>query len=163
MCYPLIKEREVFIMPKQLYHVRLSDSEKKKLLSLISKGSSSARTIMHANILLAADENSSSGKKTEAEIAAIYSVHYQTVHFVRKTYALFGLETAISRKKRVTPPTEPKITGEVAAKIIALSCSEPPVGRARWTLRLLADKAVELGYIESISHESVNHVLKKTN
>lgn len=83
--------------------------------------------------------------------------------FVRKTYALFGLEAAIFRKKRVKPPTEPKITGEVEAKIIALSCSEPPVGRARWALRMLADKAVELGYIESISHESVNHVPKKTN
>ncbi len=150
-------------MPKHLYHVRLSASEKKKLLSLISKGSSPARTIMHAHILLAADENSSDKKKTEDQIAALFSVHKQTVHFVRKTYALSGLEAAILRKKRDKPPIDPKITGEVEAKIIALSCSEPPEGRAKWTLRLLADKAVELGYIESISHESVNHVLKKTN
>lgn len=149
-------------MPKQLYHVRLSASEKKTLLNLISKGSSQARTITHAHILLAADENSAL-KKTEEEIAALFSVHSQTGHCVRKTYALFGLEAAISRKKRATPPVPAKITGEVEAKIIALSCSTPPEGSARWTLRLLADKAVELGFIESISHESVKHVLKKTN
>jgi len=150
-------------MPKNLYHVNLSASEKKKLLDIISKGSSSAKTIMHANILLAADENLTKGKLTENEIAVLFNVHKQTVHSIRKAYVTYGLESAIMRKKRDTPPITPKITGEVEARIIALSCSEPPDGRSRWTLRLLADKAVELEYIDSISHEAVNRLLKKTN
>ncbi|MDO9535185.1 MAG: helix-turn-helix domain-containing protein [Bacillota bacterium] len=116
---------------------------------------------MHANILLAADENSFKEKKTEDEIAELFNVHKQTVHTIRKEYALNGLNAAISRKKRGTPPVKPKITGEVEAKIIALSCSLPPEGRSRWTLRLLADKAVELEFIDSISHEAVSRLLKK--
>ncbi|HAG10010.1 MAG TPA: hypothetical protein DCK76_01090 [Desulfotomaculum sp.] len=72
-----------------------------------------------------------------------------------------GLQVAIDRKKRSTPPVEPKLTGEVKAKIIALSCSAPPSGWSRWTLRLLADKAVELQYVDSVSHVAVGRLLKK--
>lgn len=116
---------------------------------------------MRANVLLAADKNSPSGKKSESEIAEHLHVNQQTVHALRKTYAEHGLDAAISRKKRDTPPVEPKITGEVEAKIIALSCSTPPTGRSKWSLRLLADKAVELQYIDSIFHEAVGRLLKK--
>ena len=106
---------------------------------LVSKGTESARKIMHANILLASDE--SSGKKlSEKETAERFHINYQTVHTVRKTYATAGLKAALERKKRETPPVPPKITGDVEARIIALSCSEPPEGRAKWTLRLLASK-----------------------
>ncbi len=148
-------------MPKIKYHVRLSEEERKILLDLISKGSASARSIMRANVLLAADENSPNGKKGEDEIAELFYVNKQTVHTVRKQYSEKGLDAAISRKKRETPPVEPKITGEVEAKIIALGCSAPPPGRSKWSLRLLADKAVELQYIDSISHEAVGRLLKK--
>ena len=115
----------------------------------------------YANVLLIADENNSKGRKSEAEIASMFHVNQQTVHTIRRRYSEKGLDVAISRKKRDTPPVSPKITGEVEAKIIALGCSTPPKGRSRWSLRLLADKAVELQYIESISHEAVGRLLKK--
>jgi hypothetical protein len=109
---------------------------------------------------LFADERS--GRKlSEKEIASRLSVHFQTVHSIRKMYTLFGLDVALGRKKRLTPPITPKITGDIEAKIIALSCSSPPEGRSRWTLRLLADKVVELRIVESISHETIHRTLKK--
>ena len=148
-------------MPKVRYHVRLSEDERKTLLKIVSKGSASAKTIMHANVLLAADENGEGGRKSEAEIAALFHVHPQTVHTIRSQYSEHGLQAALGRKKRETPPVAPKITGEVEAKIIALSCSPPPPGRSRWSLRLLADKAVELQYIDSISYVAVGRLLKK--
>ncbi|MGD0154172.1 MAG: IS630 family transposase [Thermacetogeniaceae bacterium] len=128
---------------------------------MVSKGSASAKSIMHANVLLAADENGEGGRKSEAEIAELFHVHPQTVHTIRQQYSEKGLQVALGRKKRKTPPVAPKITGEVEAKIIALSCSSPPPGRSRWSLRLLADKAVELQFIDSISYEAVGRLLKK--
>ncbi len=148
-------------MPKVRYHVRLSDEERKALLKIVSKGSDSAKTIMHANVLLAADESAEGGKKSEAEIAELFHVNQRTVHTIRQQYSEHGLQVALDRKKRETPPVAPKITGEVEAKIIALCCSSPPPGRSRWSLRLLADKAVELHYIGDISHEAVGRLLKK--
>lgn len=147
-------------MPKVKYHVRLSPEERNTLLDLVSKGSATAKAIMHANVLLAADENGDE-RISEAEIAKRFHVNQQTVHAIRQRYAENGLNAAVVRKKRETPPIEPKITGEVEAKIIALSCSAPPNGRSKWSLRLLADKAVELQYIDSISHEAVGRLLKK--
>lgn len=148
-------------MPRVKYHVRLPKKDRTALLSIISKGTASAKSIMRANVLLAADENNPNGKKSEIEIAELLNVHQQTVHTIRKEYSEKGLDFALSRKKRETPPVEPKITGEVEAKIIALSCSTPPPGRSRWSLRLLADKSIELQYIDSISHEAVGRLLKK--
>jgi hypothetical protein len=116
---------------------------------------------MHANVLLAADENSSKVRKSEIEIARLFHVNQQTVHTIRRRYSEAGIDAATNRKKRGTPPVEPKITGEVEARIIALSCGTPPKGRARWSLRLLADKAIELQIIDSISHEAVSRLLKK--
>ena len=100
-------------------------------------------------------------EKSETEIAELYNVHQQTVHTIRKEYSQKGLEATVFRKKRETPPVAPKITGDVEAKIIALSCSTPPPGRSKWSLRLLADKSIELQYVESISHEAVGRLLKK--
>jgi transposase len=152
---------EVYIMPKIKYHVCLTEEERKELLNIVTRGTASARTIMHANVLLTTDETHKSSKKSEEKIAEQYHVNSQTVHTIRRTYAEKGLFVAIGRKKRMTPPVEEKITGEVEAKIIALSCSKPPVGRSRWSLRLLADKAVEIQIIDSISHEAVSRLLKK--
>lgn len=148
-------------MPKNIYHVRLTKSERRVLLAMVSKGSASAKEIMHANILLAADENKSKVRQSEADIATLFHVNPQTVHTIRRRYFEAGLDSAVSRKKRETPPVEPKITGEVEARIIALSCGMPPKGRSRWSLRLLADKAIELQIIDSISHEAVGRLLKK--
>lgn len=148
-------------MPKNKYHVRLTKNERSGLLDTVLKGSTLAKEIMHANVLLAADENSSKVRKSEAEIATLFHVNKQTVHTIRRRYSEAGIDAAINRKKRDTPPVEPKITGEVEARIIALSCGIPPKGRARWSLRLLADKAIELQIIDSISHEAVSRLLKK--
>lgn len=148
-------------MPKIKNHVCLSADERITLQNLISKGSAPAKSIMRANVLLAADENNIHGQKSEIEIAELFHVSKQTVHIIRQQYSEKGLDATVDRKKRATPPVEPKITGEVEAKIIALCCSTPPVGRAKWSLRLLADKSVELQYIDSISHEAVGRLLKK--
>ncbi len=141
--------------------IRLTVEEQASLRAFVSKGKSSARAIRRAQILLAADENRPDGPLKELEIAERTQVHVNTIRAVRKAYAEQGWESAIGRKKRVTPPIAPKVTGGVEAKIIALSCSTPPSGRSRWTLELLADRAVELKYIDSISHETVSQVLKK--
>lgn len=94
-------------------------------------------------------------------IAELYHINRQTAQTIRRTYSKKGLDAAIKRKKRDAPPVEPKITGEVEARIIALCCSTPPEGRSKWSLRLLADKSVELEIIDSISHEAISRLLKK--
>ena len=100
---------------------------------------------------------------TVAEIANIYHTTATTVQNVRTSFATNGLDATINRKKRETPPVPAKITGEIEAKIIAMACGEPPDGYEKWTVRLIADKCVELNYIDSISHMTVQRVLKKTN
>lgn len=107
-------------MPVIKYRVILSQQERSRLLKLVSKGTESVRKILHANILLAADENT--GKKlSEKEIADQFHVNYQTVHTIRKTYATAGLDTALGRKKRRTPPVPAKITGDIEARVIAVN------------------------------------------
>lgn len=147
-------------MPKKKYSVALSEEEKAKLKGITTTGKATAKEIMHANILLATDD-SRTPKLTVIATAEKCNTSTTTVTRIRKLYSEGGLLAALARKWRETPPVEPKITGEVEARIIALSCSEPPEGFARWSLRLLADKAVELEYIESISFVSVGTVLKK--
>ena len=148
-------------MPKVKNHVRFSSAERKTLQDLIIKGSSTARSIMHAHVLLSADENNPQGQMKEAEIALLLHVSQQTVHSIRQLYSEKGLDADIGRKKRKTPPVPAKITGDVEARIIALSCNVPTPGRSKWTLRLLADKAVELEIINSISYVAVGQLIKK--
>ena len=144
------------------YEIDLSDGERERLVGLVTKGIGSARSILRANILLASDKNQQDSL-TVKEIATLYHTSGTTVEKVRRTYVTCGLEATLSRKQRATPPRERKLTGEVEAHIIALACSDPPEGYARWTLRLLAEKTVELGYVDSISAMSVNRILKKTS
>ena len=149
-------------MPSVKYVIELSNQEKVRLMEIVKKGNSPARTILCANILLASDKQSDK-YMTVSEIANAYRTTPTTVQTVRASYCKKGLEATITRKKRETPPIPAKVTGEVEAHIIALACGQPPEGYSRWTLRLLADKTVELGYIESISHVTVSNILKKTN
>ena len=149
-------------MPSIKYVIELSNQEKVRLMEIVKKGSSPARTILRANILLASDKQNDR-YMTVSEIANAYRTTPTTVQTVRASYCKKGLEATITRKKRETPPIPAKVTGEVEAHIIALACGQPPEGYSRWTLRLLADKTVELGYIESISHVTVSTILKKTN
>ncbi len=149
-------------MPSYKYIIELSEQDRSVLLDIVAKGASSARKILRANILLASDKRSDK-YMTVAEIAENYHTTHTTVQTVRTSYCEKGLEATINRKKRETPPVPAKVTGEVEAHIIALACSDPPEGYSKWTLRLLADKSVELGYISSISYGTVSNILKKTN
>ena len=149
-------------MPSVKYVIELSNSDRKALNDIVSKGQSPAKVILRANILLASDRNNKK-HMTVAEIANAFNTTPTTVQNVRTSYANNGLEATINRKKRETPPVPPKVTGDVEAHIIALACGEPPKGYSRWTVRLLADKCVELNYAESLSHMTVSRVLKKTN
>jgi DNA-binding transcriptional MocR family regulator len=149
-------------MPKRKYCIKLNESEIQQLEKIIKTGTSPARTILRANILLL---SYSTGDKIPSvvEVAEICHTSSTTVQKVRTAFAKEGLETAINRKKRDTPPVAPIVDGELEAHLIALCCSNPPEGYARWSLRLLADKTVELGYAESISYVTVGKALKKMN
>ena len=149
-------------MPSYKYVIELSNQENVRLMEIVKKGNSPARTILRANILLASDKQNDR-YMTVSEIANAYRTTPTTVQTVRASYCKKGLEATITRKKRETPPIPAKVTGEVEAHVIALACGQPPEGYSRWTLRLLANKTVELGYIESISHVTVSNILKKTN
>ena len=145
-------------MPGTKYIIELNETERKILMDIVKKGNSPARTIMRANILLASDR----GNKymTVAEIADTFNTTPTTVHNVRTSYVNRGLEATINRKKRETPPVPAKVTGDIEARIIALACGEPPEGYSRWSVRLIAEKCVELNYIDSISHMTVSCIFK---
>jgi hypothetical protein len=115
-------------------------------------------------IILALDTSEGRRPDTETQIASRIRVSRQTVQAVKKDFIEAGADPGVflRRKKREKPPVPAKITGEVEARIIALACSQPPAGFSAWTLRLLADTCVELHYVDSISHTTVGHILKKT-
>lgn len=145
-------------MPKR-YIVRLSEEEQQYLKDLVSTGKTVAYRIKHANILLNIDVNGSGW--TDEEAAMAFSCHRNTVANLRQRLVEQGLEAALERKPNQRPSRQRVCDGESEARLIALRCGEPPVGQARWTLRLLADRAVELEIVPAISHETVRQVLKK--
>lgn len=145
----------------KIYVVRLSAQEREQLTRLVSKGKAAACKIKHANILLTADADGPAW--TDERVAEAFSVHGKTVGNVRERFVLQGLEAALNRKKRQTPPREKILDGAKEAHLIALACTQAPPGRSRWTLRLLADKLVELQIVEGISYETVRQALKKTS
>ena len=147
-------------MPSVKYVIELSTEDKAELMDIVTKGNRPARTILRANILLASDRRSEK-YMTVSEISKAYHTTPTTVQAVRASYCEKGLAATINRKKRETPPVPAKVTGEVEAHILALACGKPPDGYSKWTLRLLANKAVELGYIDSISHVTISNILKK--
>jgi transposase len=144
------------------YHVTLSDAERSMLRDLLSAGKAPARTLTHARILLKADESGENPGWSDEAIRQALDVGLSTVARVRERFVEEGLEAALERHK---PRREygHLVDGECEAHLVALACSAPPAGHKRWTLRLLADKLVEREYIDSISHETVRQVLKKTN
>lgn len=146
---------------KQKYIVRLTNQERAELKRLVSTGRLAARKIKHANILLQADADGPN--RTDEEMASSFSVHLNTVHNIRERFVLEGLEAALNRKQRLSPPRPKILDGVKEARLIALACSQPPVGYQRWGLYLLADKLVELQIVESISHETVRQTLRKTS
>jgi len=147
-------------MPQKNHGVSLTDAEMERLKSLTHKGSGeSAKTIMHANILLLSNDRLCDRKKTNREIAELFDISPNTVNQVRNVYASQGLEAALNRKTRLTPPHVSKITGDFEAHVIATALSPAPKGKAKWTLRLLAEYCVEKQYIVSISHAAIGDML----
>lgn len=142
-------------MPKKLHHVKLTPEERSELEALTRKGEIQVRVYQRARILLLAD----AGFK-DAEIITRTGSSRATVARIRERYSHEGGGGAIAEKPRAGRPSI--FSSETRAKLTALACSSPPEGRARWDLRLLADKAVELSYVQDISHETVRSILKKT-
>ena len=147
-------------MRKQ-YVVRLSEEERAWLRTLIGRGDAPARVQAHARILLKANQGEGGPGWTDDAVSGAVEVDRTTVARVRKLYVTEGLEAALHRKApdRVY---RRKLDGEQEARLVAVTCSEPPTGHKRWTLRLLADKLVELEIVETISYETVRQALKQT-
>jgi transposase len=141
-------------MPAAKYIVKLSADEREQLLAITRLGKSSARRITRARILLKADQ-----RLSDEQIAIELSIGSATVGRVRQRFVEEGLENDLNERPRA--PKRPKLSAKQEAHVIAVACSKAPDGRARWTLRLLADKIVELGFCESYSHEQVRRLLKK--
>jgi transposase len=143
------------------YAVDLTVEERASLNRLTVQGRIQVRKLKRAKILLLADKKHSQGNKNDKEIAEKLDVSTATVERVRRAYVAGGIEGALAEKPRSGRP--PTIGGKERAKITALACSTPPNGYARWTLRLLAEKVVELEILEEISYTTVGDILKKTN
>ncbi len=143
------------------YIVRLTEDEREYAEELVSKGKAAAYRIKHANILLMVDRD---GPEWSDEVAAdAFGCHPNTARNVRQRFVEHGFEAALERKKRDNPPTERRLDGRGEARLIAISCSKPPEGRSRWTLKMLADELVSLEIVDSISDQTVRRTLKKTN
>lgn len=144
------------------FPVRLTPSEREYLKQLIAAGTESARKLMHARILLRADQSEEGPAWVDERIAEAVETSQPTVSRVRKAYVEAGLDAALNRR----PPSREyryKLDGEQEAHLIAVACSTPPQGQARWSLRLLAGKLVELEVVENVSYQTVRRTLKKTN
>ena len=150
-------------MPAKRYIVELDPCQRDSLIDLISSGRESARKLTRARILLKADAGEFGPAYTDEQIEAAIEVSIPTIQRVRKVFVLQGLAAALTPQKRSEAPRRQKFDGEKEAHLIALACSEAPKGFSRWTLRLLAEKMVELNHFSSISHETIRQVLKKTN
>jgi transposase len=144
------------------YRVTLTRQEREELEQMIRKGKSSAQKLAHARTLLQADESDQAPARTDNQIAEALNLSTRTIERVRERFVEQGFEAALvpARGKRLYTR---KLDGKQEAKLIALACSKPPAGKKRWTLRLLADEAVEMQITDSLSHETVRQMLKKTS
>jgi len=144
------------------YKVTLSKQEREQLKAVVSKGVHSSLQYRNACILLSCDEGNFGEKISNDQIAQVLQINTKTIERLKQRFVTEGFEACVDRKPY---PEKPRIKtdGDFEAHLIAISCSKAPAGYARWSLRMLADKMVELKYAESISHESIRQVLKKTN
>jgi hypothetical protein len=150
-------------MPKKKYLVTLTGEERDRLTALVSAGKRSALVITRARILLKADQADGGPAWDDARIADALDCGTRTVERVRQRFVERGPEAALGRKPQDRPSRERKLDGAAEARLIATACSAPPKGHARWTLKLLADKLVELEVVDSVSDETVRRALKKTS
>lgn len=150
------------MMSTKRYRIRLTTDEQSGLKALVSRGRTAAYKQTHARILLMSDESRPDSGMTDADISRALGVGKSTVERVRRRCVEEGIESALNRKKQLRR-RQRILDGEGEARLIAMACGEPPDGRARWTLKLLADQLVECEIVESISAETVRMALKKTN
>ena len=143
------------------YGVELTSEEQRQLVGLVKKGKVAGYKIRHAQMLLKADQGKQGPAWRDKQIAQAFGAHLTTVERLRKRFVEHGLEAALERNKRQNYTC--KLDGDAEARLITIACSEPPEGRNEWTLRLLADRLVELSVVDSISHMTVSRTLKKTN
>ncbi len=148
-------------MPKK-YVIKLKRDERKQLRELIQNGKSSAKALIHARILLKADQAKGQPGWTDEAISDAFDISVATVERIRQRYVRHGLDAAVKRRSRSRERAR-QLDGKQEAHLIALACSEPPTGHERWTLRLLAERMVQLEYVDALSHETVRRTLKKTN
>jgi hypothetical protein len=143
------------------YVVRLTSEERRDLQRLVGAGKGAARKLLHAQVLLQADEGPDGPGWRDTQISVGLSVHPNTVAGIRERFVEQGLEAALHRKKQDRPSRAPKLDGKGEAHLIALRCGPPPQGHQRWTLQLLADRLVALQVVDEISYETVRRTLKK--
>ena len=143
------------------YIVELTSEERKQLQQLVKKGKVAGYKIRHAQMLLKADQGNHGPSRPDAQIAEVFAAHVTTVERLRKRFVEQGLDTALERNKRDNYTR--KLDGDAEAHLIAIACSKPPAGRSEWSLRLLADRLIELSVVDSISYMTVSRTLKKTN
>lgn len=145
------------------YRVTLSKEERGELEALTRRGKTHARKFIHARALLLCDTGPDGPAWPIADVATALGVTNRTIEHLKRRFVEQGLEAALERKPREKPPRDVIFDGAFEARLIALACTEAPEGRQRWTVRLLADKAVELKFAPSVSHMTVQRILKKTN
>ena len=149
-------------MGHKKYVVELIAGERKQLGEVISKGRSSAKAILKARIVLKADQGANGEGWTDERICEALETNITMVARTRAKLVNEGLDAVLARKKRARPPIEPIFDGEAQAQLIALACSKPPPGYARWTIRLLANKVVEMNIVDHAHFNTVGRALKKT-
>ncbi len=145
------------------YRVTLTPQERKELVALTRNGKTPAKKFIHARALLLCDTSPDSPAWKVADVAEALGITSRTIEHLKKRFVEEGFEAALVRKSRVRPPREIIFDGAFEARLVALACSEAPPGHRRWTVRLLADKVVELNLAPSVSHMTVQRVLKKMN
>lgn len=145
------------------YRVTLTEQERNELDALTRRGKISAKKFIHARALLLCDAGVSGPAWKVADTAEALGITSRTIEHIKKQFVEEGLEAALDRKPLEKPPREIKFDGAFEARLIALACSDAPEGRTRWTIRLLADKVVELKISEYVSHMTIQRILKKTN
>lgn len=146
---------------KKKYLITLTEKERKSLKEMVRSGREGARKIIRARILLKADQSEAGPAWTDTQISQALDVVVHTVERIRKRFVEEGLEAALNRRKNRITTSRRRLDGHQEAQLVTLACSTPPTGRNRWTLRLLADKLVELEIVDTISYQTVRRVLKK--
>ena len=149
-------------MPKKKHHIKLESDERERLAKLAGSQKAAALKVKRAKAMLAMDCGENGPAKSDPEASAISALSIRSLERLRQRVCEAGPLAALERKPRLSPPVEPKVTGEVEARMVQIACSQAPDDCARWTMKLIAERLIELEVVESISSETVRTTLKKT-